>query len=188
MRRMKAIGLMLLLVLVILAGSWVTLLLAAHPAQHPLANIFPWPIVCTTRGCITSQAWIRQQELVKAFVGAVGQPVPAPEEALTTLVRQHLVNKSLVQEVVTLEDATRYRRDVLRLNHEAVAQKLSTLSLEDFDRAIVLPFLKQEALRQQLKLEPSDNLFVHLSSQRWIIVLPRKLAWDKVNAEIVKRD
>lgn len=188
MRRVKLVVLVLGLVLVILASSWLALLFSSNPAQHPLANVFPWPIVCTTRGCITSRAWVRQQELVKAFVGAVGQPIPAPEEALTTLVRQHLVDKALLQAVVRLEDATRYRHDVLRLKDETVARQLSTLSLEDFDRSIVLPFLKQEALRQQLKLESNQNLFVHLSSQRWIIVLPRNLVWDIVNAEVVKRD
>lgn len=187
MRRVKTLLLVLILVLVILAGSWLALLFSSNPAQHSLASVFPWPIVCTTRGCITSRAWVRQQELVKAFVEAVGQPVPAEEEALTTLVRQHLVNKVLVQEVVTLADATRYRHEVLHLTDEVITQKLTTLKLEDFDRSIVLPFLKQEALRQQLELEQNENLFVHLSSQRWVVALPRNLVWDKANAEVVKR-
>lgn len=187
MRRVKAVLLVLILVLVILAGGWLAVLFSSNPAQHPLASVFPWPIVCTTRGCITSRAWVRQQQLVKAFVSAVGQPVPAPEESLTTLVRQHLVNKALVQEVVVLEDATRYRHEVLHLTDEAITQKLTTLKLEDFDRSIVLPFLKQEALRQQLKLEQNENLFVHLSGSRWIGVLPRHLTWNKTNAEVVKR-
>lgn len=183
----RLLAVVLLLVLLIFGGSWVSILLSHNPVEHPLAHVFPWPVVCTTRGCITSRAWVRQQELVAAFVGAVGKPVPAPEEALTTLVRQHLVDKALVQKPVTLEDAARYRRDVLHLKDDTVTKQLSTLSLTDFDRFIVLPFLKQEAVRQQLKLEQHDNLFVHLASQRWFVVFPRTLVWDTVNAEIVRK-
>lgn len=186
MRRAHVGGAVILLLLMILGGSWTSILLSSNPAEHPLAHVLPWPVVCTTRGCITSRAWVRQQELVTAFVSAVNKPVPPPEEALTTLVRQHLVDKALLQEVVKLEDATKYRQEVLHLRDEVVTKQLSTLSLEDFDRSIVLPFLKQEALRQQLKLGPNENIFVYLSADRAVVVLPRNLVWNTDQGKIVK--
>lgn len=176
-----------LLVVLVLGGSWLAVLFARHPTQHPLAGVFPWPVVCTTRGCITSTAWVRQQALVKTFVEAVHEPLPPEEEALTTLVRQHLVSKALLQEVVKLEDAARYRREVLRLKDGTVTRQLSTLSPEDFDRAIALPFLQQEALRQQLKLEPEQDLFVHLARDRWISLLTWHFRWDANKAEVVRK-
>lgn len=188
MKRAHVGGIVVLLLLMVLGGSWLSILLSRNPIEHPLAHVLPWPVVCTTRGCITSRAWVRQQQLVEAFVGAVGQPVPAPEEALTTLVRQHLVDRMLVQEVVKPEDATRYRKDVLHLKDETITRQLSTLTLEDFDRSIVLPFLKQEALRQQLKLTTNENIFVYLSAARTVVVLPYNLVWNTDQGKIVKRD
>lgn len=176
-----------LLVIVIAAATlWLVILTYRHPLTFGALSRWPWPVACSARGCITTRTWLHHYELESLFAQKAGQGVPAPEETLTTLIRQHIVRKALVPSPVTLADATRYRTEVLHITDVATIADVTGLSLEDYDQQVILPYLQQEALRQQNKVESLDELFVQLARERLVIVLPNNIWWDKTTARVAR--
>jgi hypothetical protein len=174
----------LALLLVFFVG-WISVLAAANPFKSPLATHFPWPVACTTRGCITSTSWARQYQLTQQFAAATHMDEPTPRQALTTLIRQHLVTYAFVRSPINLPDAQRYREQILNTKDDQDLQQSLGVSIKDYDRQIVLPYLQQEALRQQRKAESPEELYATLSRERLVIVLPWYFGWDKNRGEVV---
>lgn len=121
------------------------------------------------------------------FAQATEESIPTPAVALTTLVRNHLVTIDAIDSSVTLAEATKYRQTILQIRDEQVIGSYTGLSATAYDEEIVLPFLRQEALRQQRKNESTQEMFEHLASEYTVVVLPRGLRWDTDKAEVVEK-
>lgn len=178
---------LLAVVPLLFGGVWVTVLLSRDPLHFALGARFPWPVACSMRGCVTTTAWGRQLSARAAFNQAAKQPAPLAAEALTTLVRQHLVSHAFIRVPVTAHDAIRYREEVLNARDEAAVQEAVGLPLKDYDSFVILPLLQQEALRQERRVESFDELFTLLARERPVWVLPRGLVWDKASAKVIAR-
>lgn len=145
------------------------------------------PAACSTRGCVTRQTWERQQAAASQFAQATNSQAPTPAEALTTLIRQHLVRYAVVQSPVSLVDAARYREEILNLKETGQLQGALSLSLAEYDERIILPFLQQEALRAQYKVESTDELYAALGRERHIFLFLRNFKWDKSTGKVVAK-
>lgn len=160
----------------LVAIVWVFVLTRPEPLAVEKLSRWPWPVACSTRGCVTTRGWHVQHMAAVKFAEWSEQATPTSIDTLTTLIRQHLVNEAQVRSPVTLEDAHRYRIDVLQLDDEVTVQTATGLSAVEYDRLVLLPLLQQESLRQQMKVESLDELFVQLASQR-VIWVPLIDAW-----------
>ena len=174
-------------------GTFAAVLIALYlwvllaPTTASPARWLPWPVACSTRGCITTGSWERQRDLNEAFAKASELEVPAPHDALTTLIRQHLVRFATPTTDVTLSDAARYREDILNVSSTEQLQETLPLTLEEYDELIVLPYLAQESLLQQQRAEGPADLYQKLANERLIIVLPFQLRWNIDTATVISR-
>ncbi|MEX2054976.1 MAG: hypothetical protein WD972_02235 [Candidatus Andersenbacteria bacterium] len=184
MQRWYIIGAAAGLLLVIFIGLWLWVLAINDPLTKGLATNVPWPIACSTRGCITTLAWHNQHERATSFATAAQQPTPSTTDSLTTLVRQHLIRHAAVTSPVTTAEARRYREEILNQKNEDFVKKVTSLSLDEYDEQVLVPFLQQEALRQSRKVESNDELFKQLAGERWIGIFPFSLGWDKATGSV----
>lgn len=156
-------------------------------AAQAWAGVGPWPVACTTRGCVTTTSWQEFHRLHTLFAEAVEQPAPSEEEALTAILRRDLVEAAQLRTPVTPADARRYREEILRFRDEALLAETLGLTLAEYDEAVILPFLQQEALKAELAVESTEELYQQLAAERWVAVLPFGLKWDKNSGMVVSR-
>ncbi len=164
---------------------WV--LLARNPLQAPPASWLPWPVVCSTRGCITTREWQRQQIATEVFAQIAQREQPTPLQSLNTLARQHLAHYGQFTSPVTLASAQRYRTEILHATDETKLKEATGLSLAEYDELVVIPFLEQESLRQQRRAEAPDDLYKQLAQERWMVVLPWHLTWSKADGKVIEQ-
>lgn len=181
------IGLIGGLILVLVIVLWVSVLFSKQPLRHPLISAFPWPIACSRRGCVSSRTWARLWQTQTTFAQTTDTAVPTEAQTLTTAVRRHLVQKALVRSSLSMADVRRYREEVLHLKDPAMAQEHTGLSLTQYDRFVLLPFLQQEELGQRQQVATLPDLFRQLSQERSVFILPRGLVWDIEKAEVVSK-
>lgn len=166
----------------LLAGGFIALglwtYLSASPLGVPLSGFFPWPIACSTRGCVTSRTWHAQAERSARVAQATGQDEPREEKVLNTLIRQHLSHYAQLRSPVGIPEAQRYRREMLNIPDEMVAQSAG-LSAYEYDLYFLVPFLEQERLRQARSAESADELYAMLAKERWVFALPRAISWNR---------
>lgn len=189
-RKRLLIGTILLLLvigLVGIGGLWLWVLASSEPLTARPAAWLPWPIVCSTRGCVTTSSWAAQQRISEAFATTTQTSLPTPVESLTTVTRRHLVQNAFLQSPVTRADARRYREEILNLKNEDKLREAVDVSLEEYDQQVIVPFLQQEALRQQYKVETVDELYTQLSQQRKIFALLFDFKWNTNGGRIEAR-
>ncbi|MEX1997560.1 MAG: hypothetical protein WEA04_02690 [Candidatus Andersenbacteria bacterium] len=167
-------------------GIWAGVLLGPNPLQQ-VSAAFPWPVACSLRGCVSSRSWQRFHNIRAAFALATNQAPPTGAESLTTLVRQHLVEHATTTSPITPADARRYREEILNLTTDEQVQPITSLTLEEYDYFIVEPFLRQEALRELRHAETPVDLYQQLAGEQRIVVLPRKLYWDKAAGRVATK-
>ena len=167
--------------------AWGMVLASSNPLQHGWMNRFPWPVACSSRGCVTTQDWAQQYNLAQKFSAVTGAAVSSPADALTTAIRQHMVEHAFLKSPVTLADATRYREQILQLTDEAMIKTTFGLTASQYDKIVVLPFLKQQALQQQLQADTIDDLYAKLAQERLIVLLPWHFRWDTQKGAVVTR-
>ena len=168
-------------------GLWAWLLFTQDPLRHPLARTPLFPIACTTRGCITSTSWLQQHQLTTQFNAATLLDTPAPEETLTTVIRDHLLRHATVRPAVTIEGAARYREEILHITSVDDLPDTISLSLEEYDEMIVLPFLQQEGLRQLHLVESTEELYEILTKQRPVLLLLFNYHWNSARGAATTR-
>lgn len=182
-------GLVLLLglpvALVLVLWNWV--LVADDALSNPAASFISWPVACSTRGCITTKTWQEHYQARQSFASAAEQEAPKPHEALTTLLRQHLIRHAFLRTPVTTRDAVRYREEILGVKEEEQVVQATGLTLEEYDELVILPLLQQEALKQQNSVESNDELYQMLAKERLLIVLPWGLGWNSEQAAVTPR-
>jgi hypothetical protein len=144
----------------------------------PLARMLPWPVSCSTRGCITTRAWANQVERAENIARATKYEIPTQKQVLNTLIRQHLAHFGQLRSPIGIKEAQRYRRDILNMPDEKVAQAAG-LSPYEYDQYFIVPFLEQESLRQERSAESVDELYRLLAGERYVFVLPAHLKWDR---------
>lgn len=166
---------------------WASILLSSSVYTHSLSKTGLWPIICSTRGCVTTSSWHKHYQARLVFAKAIEGETPSPEEALTTLARQHLVNKAIANWPVTIREARRYREEVLQVRDETKILETTGMAIDDYDKFVILPLLKQEVLREQMDITEFDELFKKLAADRDLWALPRGLKWDKETATVVKQ-
>lgn len=164
--------------LLVVVGIWIWFLSMLTPFEYIWAQVGPWPIACSTRGCVTTRDWARQFEVTQKFSALTGSPDQTAEEALTSAIRQHLLRHAFFKSPVTEVQARRYREQVLNVNKAEFLQDSLGVTAEEYDRYVILPFLEQEALRAQNKVESTEELYAGLSQERFILFLPWKYTWD----------
>jgi hypothetical protein len=186
-RGLQGVGVLVLGIFLTLLSLLVWMMLSNDVFNHPLSG-GAWPLVCSRPiGCVTSAAWHKNYQARLVFAQVTGNEKPDPITALTSLIRQKLVKNSFLLVPVSREDATRYREQVLGTHEEKVVKDTTGLSLKEYDELIILPLLRQEALRQQKGFDSLNKLFVSLSSDSSIYVFPKGLVWDKDRAEVVRK-
>jgi hypothetical protein len=166
---------------------WASILTSSDVYTHDLSKTGLWPIICSTKGCVTTSGWHKHYQSLSFFNQATENDAPNPEEALTTLARQHLVNKAMSNWPVSIREARRYREEVLQVKDEQKILATTGMSVGDYDKYVILPLLKQEVLKEQKNIQEIDELYKQLSNERKMWVLPRGLIWDKETATVVKR-
>lgn len=171
-------------IFLVIGSGW--LVLAHQPLSNPLTKWLPWPVACSTRGCITTWDWQRQTTAARVFAAQTTEAITA-NDTLATLIRQHLVHYAFVQSPISVSDAKRYREEILKISSEELVKEKTGLSLVDYDRLVIMPLLEQESLRQQRKAETLDELFVQLAQERWVVVFPWHMRWDKNSAKVMER-
>lgn len=181
------VGVIALLLLLGLLGAWGWVLGSKEPLKNPIANLWPWPVACTTRGCVTTQAWAHQATLDARFAASVEQAIPSETESLTTAVRRHLLRHAFVVKPVTAADARRYREEILHLKDEARLKESVGVTAGEYDQFVIVPFLQQAALQQQRKVESVDELYGALANERLVIVLAFSLRWDQETGSVIAR-
>jgi len=181
------LGSVLAAAVIIYIGGLIWLLASDSVLQHPLAKYPLWPVGCTSRGCVTSASWVNQHNLHLHFAATASIEAPTPEQTLTTLMRRHIINHAFLRSPVTPADAQKYREAVLNIRTQEQLKKLVDVSLADYDRQVIIPFLQQEALRQQNKAESAADLYKQLGQERLVIMLPFHLRWDKDSGQVIRR-
>lgn len=172
-------------VLVLVLWNWV---LASDDAlNNPVASFVGWPVACSTRGCVTTRTWQEHYQARQAFALSSEQEPAPPHEALTTLLRQHLVKHAFLRTPVTTRDAVRYREEILGVRNEEQVWQATGLTLEEYDELVILPLLQQEALKQQNSVESNDELYRLLAKERRVVVLPWGLSWNSEQAAVARR-
>lgn len=171
----------------IIIGLYLSVILSDQPLNSRAASWVPWPVACSTRHCLTTKAWLEHRKIREEFSKKADTLPPSDAEILTTLLRQHLIKYAQQTPSVTLADATRYREEILNLTDISQLSPTLSLSLADYDRQVVLPFLTQENLRQQRFAENGAELWTQLAQERKLIVLLRGLRWDSETATVVER-
>lgn len=179
-----AVGAMILLYGVLLG----TILAVREPLNHPLASVPIFPIACTTRGCVTSASWLHQHMIALAFNQSTQQPAPTSAQTLTTRIREHLVEHAFLRSPVRPEDITRYREDILHVSSDEDIQKYIPITIAEYDKRVLTPFLQQEALRFQNKVESTNELYRLLTDERPVLLLLFHVRWDTDTGNVVLRD
>ncbi len=172
---------------VLLTAGWLWLLFSPTPLAVPIASWAPWPMACTSHGCITTQDWLRQQQLNTAFAQTTKTEAPSDKAILTTLIRHHLVEVAVLSSPVKPSDAKRYREDILNLKTTDQLQRAIPVSLETYDTYVIIPFLQQEALKQERKIATTNELYIQLAGERKVFLLPLTLHWDTDKGMVVSR-
>jgi hypothetical protein len=148
------------------------------------SDIKPWPVACSLRGCISWSDWDGQIELEESFTKYGETENRSAADALTTLIRQHLVSESPGIHLVTDEDVMRYRQSLLHIDEEVLKNELN-LTVNEYDKLVVRPFLEQETVGELRKVESRSELFVLLASERPIWVMAWGYQWDSTKAQVV---
>lgn len=174
------LGLPMLVVLIL----WNWVLVVDDTLNNPAASFVNWPVACSTRGCVTTKMWREHYQARQAFAANSKQEPAPPHEALTTLLRQHLIKHAFLRTPVTTRDAVRYREEILGVRGEKHVLQATGLTLEEYDELVILPLLQQEALKQQNSAESNDELYRLLAKKRWIFVFPWHLSWDREQAAV----
>lgn len=186
--RLLLTGVISLAVVGVLGMGWLVTLADSNAPQSRVSRLFPWPVACSARGCVTTQSWKAQQDLSNRFAQNIrGEPV-TPESALTSVMRRHLVRHAVFGAATTRNDARQYRENILHLKDEKLLQETLGIGFAEYDELVILPFLQQSVLQEQRKAETIEELYAGLSQERIVVVLPFHLRWDKDTGRVVTRD
>ncbi len=178
-------GLTIIIFLFGLLTSYFWVLLSPNPLRATPSKWLPWPIACSTRGCVTTWQWQSYNDINKRFSEKANLPEVSPAETLTQLIYRHIVSYAQVRPNISIEDAQRYRREVLNLVDDSRIQEMFGINTETYDQNIIMPFLELESLRQQFNAETVEETLKQLTEARKVFVLPLKLKWNQSELKVI---
>jgi hypothetical protein len=149
-------------------------------------SAFALPIFCTTRGCVTNQEWNKEKEHQSAFADAANSSLPSDAPILTTLVRKHLI-LTTQNDTDMSQEAAKYRTEVLHFTEEEQLKQLGYRSFEEYDGAVTIPFLLQQAYMTEHSLKTPEEVYVNLSKNFRVVSLLFHYTWDRSKGEVVAR-
>ena len=164
---------------------WVWILVSPSTPANKLSGWPGWPVACTSHGCISSATWNKHSLAMEGFAQLTDTDRPTKADSLTTLVRQQLVKDNLSGRLITKKDAKRYREEVLKINSEDAIKEGFGLTIDEYDKLVIIPLLEQEALLEQLKMGSRNELFTALAKKHKVFILLRSLGWDKEKAQVL---
>lgn len=173
--------------LVVLVALWLWFLSKPAPFDYALTAQGLWPVACSTRGCVTTKDWAIQFRAAEKFALLTASSQQSLDESLTSAIRHHLLHHAFFKSPVTEADAKRYREQVLNVNQVEFLQENLGMTPAEYDRYVILPFLEQEALKAQNKVESLDELYAGLSHERLIVFLPWQYRWDAQTGTVLVR-
>jgi len=163
---------------IFVTGIWIRFLSSQAPFEYAWVQGV-WPLACSTRGCVTTADWARQFETAKRFAVFTGGAEQTPAQALTSTIRQHLLSHAFFKSPVTVADAKRYRQEILNVQKTDFLKTNLGLSAEEYDQYVILPFLEQQALLEQYKVETTDELYKLLAQERFLVLFTWHYKWDR---------
>lgn len=149
--------------------------------------LFGFPIACGSHGCIRQTDVATQQAYDSAFARSTNARDVSEQATLTTLVRRYLLTHTSTTSSVSLDDAARYRTDILHTTDAAAVRQLGFSSLEEYDTVVLVPFLTQEALMKQRAITSPSVLYKQLAQEQRIFLFKKGYVWDKANGEVVAK-
>jgi len=150
-------------------------------------SAFALPIFCTTRGCVTTIEWNAEKNRQSSFATIVQSSPPSETTILTTLVRRHLLS-NLQKPGNIAEEAIKYRTNVLHLTQEPSIQQLGFESFSQYDTAVTIPFLLQQAYINEHKFQSPADAYIELSKHSYVLSLLFQYKWDGSKGEVIVRD
>lgn len=147
-------------------------------------SAFALPIFCTTRGCVTNQEWKKEKEHQAAFAQGTNSSIPNDAPILTTLVRKHLILNTQNNADMT-QEAVKYRTEILHLTQEEQLKQLGFSSFAEYDQAVTIPFLLQQAYMNEHSIRTPEEAYVSLAKNFRVISLLFDYTWDTSKGEVV---
>ncbi len=163
---------------------WVSTLNLQSPTTRA-SSLFPWPIACSWRGCITSKEWVLQRSYDVAFAKQTNKSQPTEAETLTTILRRHIISHASLASPVSIKDAVRYRTAILRNTEIDTLKPLGIASFPEYDSMVILPFLQQEALMQQRDIKNAKDLYADISKHRSLFLLLFQYQWNIDKGKVI---
>jgi hypothetical protein len=166
-------------ILSVLAGS-IAILIAIY-------LYFGIPIACGTHGCIRDIDFRKQHLYDVAFAHSTNSHEPSTQATLTTLMRRYLLTHISSAYSIPLGDAAKYRDDVLHITDSRIVNTLGFSSLQEYDQAVLVPFLTQEALMKERHTDTPAALYRQLAEEQLLILLKPGYTWEKQTGEVIAK-
>lgn len=161
-------------------GSSIAILIAIY-------MYFGIPIACGSHGCIRDTDFQKQRVYDVAFARSTNSREPSIQATLTTLMRRYLLTHVSSTFAVSLIDTEKYRKDVLHITDSQIVKSLGFLSLQEYDQAILIPFLTQEALITERHTDGPVALYQQLAQEQFLILMKPGYTWEKQLGEVVAK-
>src|SRR3989344_5884535 len=71
--------------------AYASILFSTDILAHPLAGAPLFPVLCSSRGCVTTATWVTNHTIQTAFARATETAAPTSLDSLTTVARHYLV-------------------------------------------------------------------------------------------------
>ncbi len=147
---------------------------------------FALPIFCSTHGCVTNQEWKKEQAYQAAFAQGAHSSIPSDAPILTTLVRKHLIMNTQGNKDMSKE-AVQYRTEILHFTDEAQLPQIGFHSFVEYDNAVTIPFLLQQAYMNEHGIKTPEEAYVQLAKDFRVVSLLFDYTWDTSKGEVVAR-
>ncbi len=148
---------------------------------------FGIPIACGSNGCIRNAEAISQEMHDRAFARSTNGHEPNMKEILTTVVRRYLLAHASITSIISISDAARYRTEVLHATDISALEKLGFSSFEEYDKLVLIPFLQQQALMKQRRIESPSALYAQLAQEQSIFLFKNGYRWNTATGEVVAK-
>ena len=148
---------------------------------------FGLPVACGSHGCIRVVDATAQREYDSAFARSTNAKQPSEQEIFTTLLRRYLLTHAATTSSVSLRDAVQYRTDILHTTDPAIVQMLGFSSFEEYDKLVLVPFLQQEVLMKERRIDTPSALYTRLAQEQSIFLFKTGYKWNKATGEVVAK-
>jgi hypothetical protein len=148
---------------------------------------FALPVFCSTRGCVTTKDIEQERTYQTLFATTTNSTPPTEAAIMTTVVRFFLIKNTPVA-AVSLQDAQKYREDILHLTDPATIQPIGFSSFTEYDAAVTIPFLQQQSYMNEHGHKTPQEAYTAISQNIQVFSLHPNYSWDNQKGEVVVRE